>query len=103
MPTRFPDLRKLEPGIELGEGDVYGSDCSLLEERHGGRLAADFLFKAESSLRDRGYTRLWGHVASGNRRARWIYSTRGYMPTCIVTRRRVVMLQRIVMTMEVTP
>jgi Acetyltransferase (GNAT) family len=98
--TLFPDLRKLMRRIALGDGDVYGSDCSLLEERHGGRLAADFLFKVESVLRDRGYRRLWGHIVSDNRRARWIYSTRGYVPMWMVTRRRFVMLQRLETTME---
>ncbi len=93
--TPFPDLRKkLGLGIELGEGDVYGSDFFLLEEHRGGGIAADFLFKLETALRDRGYTQLWGYVVSGNRPARWIYSTRGYTPMWIVTRRRVAMLSR---------
>ena len=94
VPTLFPDLRKLGLGIELGDGDVYGSDFFLLEEHRGGGVAANFLFKLESSLHDRGYRRLWGYVVSSNRPARWIYSTRGYMPTWIVTRKRVMMLQR---------
>jgi GNAT superfamily N-acetyltransferase len=92
--TVYPDLHKLGLGIELQDGDVYGSDFFVLEEHRGGGVAADFLFKVESSLRDRGYTRLWGYVVSSNRPARWIYSTRGYVPMWIVHRRRILFLQR---------
>jgi GNAT superfamily N-acetyltransferase len=94
VPNLYPDLRKLGLGIEMGEGDVYGSDFFLLEEHRGGGVANDFLFKVESSLRDRGYTQLWGYVVSDNRPARWIYSTRGYTPMWIVNRRRVLFVQR---------
>jgi GNAT superfamily N-acetyltransferase len=94
VPTLYPDLRKLGLGIEMGDEDVYGSDFFLLEEHRGGGAAADFLFAVESSLRDRGYTQLWGYVVSGNRPARWIYSTRGYRPMWIVQRRRVLFLRR---------
>jgi GNAT superfamily N-acetyltransferase len=93
-PTLFPDLRKLGLGIELGEGEVYGSDFFLLEEHRGGGVAADFLFKVESALRDRGYGRLWGYVVSNNRPARWIYSTRGYRPMWTVHVKRILNLQR---------
>lgn len=92
--TLYPDLHKLGLGIELGEGDVYGSDFFLLEEHRGGGVAADFLFNVESSLRDRGYRRLWGYVVSGNRPARWIYSTRVYTPMWIVHRKKVLIFQR---------
>lgn len=85
----FPDLRKMGLEIELKQGEVYGSDFFLLEEHRGAGVAADFLFKVESSLRDRGYHRIWGYVISGNRPARWIYSTRGYLPTWVVRRRRI--------------
>jgi GNAT superfamily N-acetyltransferase len=94
VPTVYPDLRKLGLGIELDDGDVYGSDFYVLDEHRGGGLAADFLFKVESSLRDRGYTRVWGYVVSDNRPARWIYSTRGYVPMWTVHRTRVLMIQR---------
>ena len=67
------------------------SSCS---RSTAGGLATDFLFKVESSLRDRGYERLWGYVASDNRPARWIYSTRGYVPMWTVHRTRVLMVQR---------
>jgi GNAT superfamily N-acetyltransferase len=94
VPNLYPDLRKLGLGIEMGEGDVYGSDFFLLEEHRGGGVANDFLFTVESSLRDRGYAQLWGYVVSDNRPARWIYSTRGYTPMWIVNRRRVLFVQR---------
>jgi GNAT superfamily N-acetyltransferase len=94
VPTLYTDPHKLGLGIELGEGDVYGSHFFLLEEHRGGGVAAEFLSKVESSLRDRDYTRLWGYVASDNRPARWTYSTRGYVPMWIVRLRRVVLVQR---------
>lgn len=94
VPTTYPDLDKLGLGIELADGDVYGSDFYLLEEHRGKGLAADFLFKVERSLRDRGYARIWGYVVSDNRPARWIYSTRGYVPMWTVHRTRVLMFQR---------
>ncbi len=94
VPARYTDTRKLGLGIELGEGDVYGSHFFMLEEHRGGGTATDFLFKVESSLRDRGYTRLWGYVHSANRPARWIYSTRGYKPTWVVRLRRIVLIKR---------
>lgn len=94
VPKLFPDLRKLGLGIELAVGDVYGSDFFLLDGHRGGGAATDFLYKLESSLRGRGYTRLWGYVVSDNRPARWLYSLRGYRPMWISNRRRVLMLSR---------
>lgn len=94
VPTLFPDLRKLGLGIELGDGEVYGSDFFLLEEHRGGGIAADVLFRIEHSLSERGYTKLWGAVEPSNRPARWIYSTRGYVPMWTVRRRRVLMVGR---------
>jgi GNAT superfamily N-acetyltransferase len=93
-PELFPDLRKLGLGLELGEGDVYGSDFFLLEEHRGGGIAGEFLLGVETSLRDRGYRRLWGAVDPANRPARWTYSTRGYAPMWTVDRRRVVLFTR---------
>jgi GNAT superfamily N-acetyltransferase len=90
----FPDLRELGLGIELAERDAYGSDFFLLEEHRGGGTAGEFLFKLETSLRDRGYDRLWGYVISSNRGARWIYAVRQYRPTWIVHRRRWLFLRR---------
>lgn len=92
--TSFPDLYKLGLGIELGEGDVYGSDFYVLDEHRGGGLATDFLFKVERSLHERGYERVWGYVTSDNRPARWIYSTRRYVPMWTVRRTRVLGFQR---------
>lgn len=90
----FPDLRKLGLGLELGEGDVYGSDFFLLEEHRGGGIAAEFLLSVETSLRDRGYRRVWGGVDPANRPARWTYSARQYVPMWTVDRRRILMLTR---------
>jgi GNAT superfamily N-acetyltransferase len=90
----FPDLRDLGLGIELSDHEVYGSDFFLLEEHRGAGVAADFLYKVESALRDRGYSRIWGYVVSSNRPARWIYSTRGYLPMWMVRRRRTLMVWR---------
>lgn len=92
--TMFPDLRELGLGIAVGSGEVYGSDFYLLEEHRGAGVAADFLFKLESSLAARGYSRIWGYVLSTNRPARWIYSTRGYLPMWIVRRKRVLLVWR---------
>jgi GNAT superfamily N-acetyltransferase len=84
----FPDLRNLPLEIELGEGDVYGSDFFLLEEHRGGGTAAEFLFGVESAFKARGYRRLWGYVVSDNRPARWLYATRGYESTWRMSIRR---------------
>ncbi|HSR98437.1 MAG TPA: GNAT family N-acetyltransferase [Kofleriaceae bacterium] len=94
VPAQYTDTHKLGLGIELAEGDVYGSHFFLLEEHRGGGAATDFLFKVERSLRDRGYVRLWGYVAGGNRPARWVYSTRGYTPMWSVRLRRLAHIQR---------
>ena len=87
-PVLHPDLRDLNLGIELEEGDVYGTDFFLLEEFRGAGTAADFLCKIEKSLRDRGYRRLWGYVDSGNRPALWIYRARGYESMWVLERKR---------------
>jgi GNAT superfamily N-acetyltransferase len=87
-PVPHPDLRDLDLGIELEEGDVYGTDFFLLEEFRGAGTADDFLSKIETSLRDRGYRRLWGYVDSGNRPAVWVYRARGYESMWILERRR---------------
>jgi GNAT superfamily N-acetyltransferase len=94
VPASYTDSHKLGLGIQLGDGDVYGSHFFVLEEHRGGGIAGDFLSKVESSLRDRGYTRLWGYVASDNRPARWLYSTRRYAPMWTVRLRRIVLIRR---------
>jgi GNAT superfamily N-acetyltransferase len=93
-PTLFPDLRDGWQGIELADGDAYGSDFFLLEEHRGGGVAPDFLFQIESSLHDRGYARVWGFVDYTARPARWLYSTRGYVGMWAVQKTRVLMISR---------
>lgn len=94
VPALYTDTHKLGLGIELGEGEVYGSHFFLLEEHRGDGTATDFLFKVERSLRDRGYVRLWGYVSGGNRAAHWVYSTRGYAQMWTVRLRRIALIQR---------
>lgn len=74
------DLDWLGDALQMQPGDVYGSDFYVLPEERAGGTANEFLFHVESSLRDAGYKRLWGYVDSGNREARWLYSSRGYEP-----------------------
>jgi GNAT superfamily N-acetyltransferase len=93
-PIAHPDLYKLGRGFELAEGDVYGASFFLLEEFRGGGRAGEFLYRVESTLRDRGYARLWGYVDSWNRSARWTYATRGYEATWKVQSRRLAFLRR---------
>ena len=83
-----PDLWLLGKGFAMEPGDVYGSSLFLLEEHRGGGAAGDFLFRIESSLRDRGYRRIWGYVETMNRPARWLYSTRRYRSMWKVVHRR---------------
>lgn len=91
---RFPDLRDLGLGIELEQGDVYGSDFYLLDRHRGGGTAGSFLFEVESALAERGYGRLWGYVVAGNRPARWLYATRGYTPMWVTLRRKLILPRR---------
>jgi|GEM_PF-2866639 len=89
-----PDLADLHLGIELGEGDVYGSDLFLLEDYRGGGTASRFLFEVETALRDRGFRVLWGYVDRTNRPARWLYSTRGYELAWNIDRRTILLRRR---------
>jgi GNAT superfamily N-acetyltransferase len=93
-PVPHPDLRDLDLGIELEEGDVYGTDFFLLEEFRGDGTEADFLCKIEKSLHGRGYRRLWGYVESDNRAAIWAYRRRGYESMWVLKRRRLLWLWR---------
>lgn len=88
-PVLHPDLSdELNLGIEMKNGDVYGTDFFLLEDFRGAGRAPDFLYKIEKSLRDRGYRRLWGYVDAGNRAALWSYRARGYESMWILERKR---------------
>lgn len=89
-----PDLAWLEPALDLEPGDVYGSDFYVLSEYRQGGTANELLFLIESSLRDRGFRRIWGYVDSGNRQARWLYSSRGYLPMGDVTVRKLLFRRR---------
>jgi GNAT superfamily N-acetyltransferase len=83
-----PDVWLLGEGFEMEPGDVYGSSLFLLEEHRGKGAAGVFLHRVETSLRERGYGRIWGYVEAANRPARWLYSTRGYQPMWKVVHRR---------------
>ncbi len=83
-----PDLEWLGDWLQIEPDDVYGSDFYLLPEHRGGGAANEFLFAVESGLRERGFKRIWGYVDSGNRQARWLYSSRGYEPIKDLTVRR---------------
>jgi len=77
----MPPHRELDTialGLELDDGDVYGTDFYVLERHRAGGTAADFLFQIETTLREHGFERLWGTVEDVNRSARWTYAARGY-------------------------
>lgn len=92
-PMPHPDLWRLGRSFELGPEDVYGSSLFLLEHARGGGRSGEFLFHVETSLRERGYRRLWGYVEKDNQPARWLYATRGYRPTWVMKNRRLVFLR----------
>lgn len=92
-PHPHPDVWKLGPGFALGPGDVYGSSMYLIDDARGKGRSAEFLFRVESALRDRGYHRLWGYVDKDNRPARWLYATRGYQPEWEMINRRLVFVR----------
>jgi GNAT superfamily N-acetyltransferase len=75
-----PDARWLGDSFQIEPGDLYGSDNYLLPEARGGGTASQFLYRIESSIAALGRRRIWGYVESGNREARWLYSSRGYQP-----------------------
>lgn len=83
------DVRRLGLGIELGPQDVYGFDLYVDKRHRPGGTANEMLYRVETALRERGYERLWGWAAEGNRAARWTYSSRGYRPMWTVERTRV--------------
>lgn len=83
-----PDMDFLGGAFEVDVADVYGSDFYVLPDHRAGGTANDFLFAVESNLEAHGFRRIWGYVDSGNRQARWIYSSRGYRPMGEVSSRR---------------
>jgi GNAT superfamily N-acetyltransferase len=83
-----PDLEWLGNCVQIGPGDVYGSDFYVLPEHRPGGTANDMLFQVESHLREMGFERLWGYIVDGSREARWLYSSRGYRPMEEVHSRR---------------
>jgi GNAT superfamily N-acetyltransferase len=89
-----PDIWYMGEDFVLGDDDAYGSGLFLEEEHRGGSAASDFLFAVESSLRDRGYKRLWGYVVSNNRPARWLYASRGYEAKWKMRSRRLLFYRR---------
>jgi GNAT superfamily N-acetyltransferase len=86
---RHPDLAWLGESLQIEPGDAYGSDFYILPDARGAGVAGEFLYRVESGLAERGLKRLWGYLASGNREARWVYSSRGYLPIGDLTIRRV--------------
>ncbi len=98
--AEFPDLRDFGFGIELGPGEVYGSDYYILEEHRNGRLASEILAHVETGLRERGYSSIWGYVLADNRPARWLYETRGYQRLWVSTRKRRLFLTRVSNTLD---
>lgn len=72
------EFQEVARGVELGPGDVYGTDFHVDERHRKGGTAMDFLFQIETRLGERGYERLWGTVDATNRLARWTYGARGY-------------------------
>lgn len=86
---RHRELSAVALGIELGPGDVYGTDFYVAEAHRAGGTANDFLHQIETALRARGFERLWGTVEVGNRSARWTYAARGYREQWAVLGRRV--------------
>ncbi len=82
-----PDLRWLGEFLQIEPGDVYGSDFYILPAHRGSGIANEFLYGIESAIAAGGFKRIWGYVESGNRQARWLYSSRGYQPIRDLSRR----------------
>lgn len=89
-----PDLAWLGSAVDLQQDDVYGSDFYILPAHRKGGAANEFLFHVETALRERGFERIWGYVDFGNRQARWLYSSRGYLPIRDVESRKLLFLHR---------
>jgi GNAT superfamily N-acetyltransferase len=92
---QHPDLDWLGDSLQIEPGDVYGSDFYLLPEGRGRGTAGAFLYQVETSLAAKGFKRLWGYVERSNRGARWLYSSRGYLPMGDVVIRRILRRRRV--------
>ena len=82
------DMRELGLGIQLGPRDVYGFDLYVHKRHRSGGTANEILHQVETTLRERGFERLWGWVVADNGSARWTYEARGYATTWTVERTR---------------
>ncbi|HSS32229.1 MAG TPA: GNAT family N-acetyltransferase [Solirubrobacterales bacterium] len=89
-----PDLAWLGESLQIEPGDVYGSDFYILPEYREGGTANEFLYRLESAIAADGYHRIWGYVESGNRQARWLYSSRGYQPMGDLSTRKLLFFAR---------
>lgn len=89
-----PDLAWLGDSLQIEPTDVYGSDFYILPEHREGGTANEFLYRLESAIAAAGYRRIWGYVESGNRQARWLYSSRGYQPMGDLATRKLLFLPR---------
>jgi GNAT superfamily N-acetyltransferase len=89
-----PDIGWLGGSLQIEPGDVYGSDFYILPDHREGGTANEFLYRIESAIAAAGFRRIWGYVESGNRPARWLYSSRGYRPMGDLRTRKLLFLPR---------
>jgi GNAT superfamily N-acetyltransferase len=75
---RHPHLTRY--GLTLEPGQVWGFDLYLLEQHRGKGTSNDFFASFRVMLRDRGYTRVFGHVDARNLPAVWLHKLQGYKP-----------------------
>lgn len=71
-------------GIRLGPREAYAFDFFLAPGCRGGGNANEFLSSFDRHLRNRGFERIWGFVASDNKPARWLYSLCGWRPQKVI-------------------
>lgn len=89
-----PDLAWLGDSLQIEPTDVYGSDFYILPAHREGGTANEFLYRLESAIATAGFQRIWGYVESGNRQARWLYSSRGYQPMGDLSTRKLLFFPR---------
>jgi GNAT superfamily N-acetyltransferase len=65
-------------GLELGPGQVWGFDLYLLPDHRGRGASNDYFALFRAHLRQRGYTRVYGHVDASNTPAVWLHKLQGY-------------------------